>query len=566
MGVPGFFKWIMTKYKNKEILKYHLMSSTDVLYLDANCLIHPQTRKVLDAYPDLTDREELEELMLDRIVRYIEYLIEFTQPQKMVYIAVDGVAPAAKVKQQRMRRFKSMKYKRQVNAIKSKYGLDKPDPWNSTAITPGTEFMQKITERLNQYIQTQDLDMIFSSGSTPMEGEHKILQHLKTLDPNWQYVIYGLDADLIFLALASGRSNMYLLREVQHFGKKKEDTELDGESDPEDVYEELCFMDIPLFKTCVSERIGEDLIGLDTDAQIKDFIFLGYFLGNDFIPHLPSIDINRGGLDFLLEAYTNTANQLQGQYLLDANHEINSAFMMELLNYMVRREDAYLRKLYNSNKRARRCFSTDEMEKEIFALDHLQTQDIHDPVQLGKDSPRLWKYRYYEQHFNISSHQYPFIMDVCRSFLEGLYWSAKYYFEECISWSWYYPHNHCPFLSDVLKFYRKNPNFFDNIQLSYDQPLQPFIQLLTVLPPDCAELLPPAYQDLMTSMSSPIMDLYPTHFEEDMVHKDMLWQAIPLLPNLNIPRIQSAANELRYRISDEDWERNQNQNIYTNIV
>ena len=96
--------------------------------------------------------------MFKSIVDYIIYLLEFSKPNKMLYIAIDGPCPKPKMIQQRQRRFKS--------ANESK-------PWDTNKITPGTEFMENLENYLLQHL-TYDVKMIFSSSNEPGEGEHKI--------------------------------------------------------------------------------------------------------------------------------------------------------------------------------------------------------------------------------------------------------------------------------------------------------------------------------------------------------------------------------------------------------
>lgn len=42
------------------------------------------------------------------------------------------------------------------------------------------------------------------------------------------------------------------------------------------------------------------------ERAVDDFVFLTYFLGNDFLPHLPTADIDDDGLSSLFEFYRNT--------------------------------------------------------------------------------------------------------------------------------------------------------------------------------------------------------------------------------------------------------------------
>ena len=70
-------------------------------------------------------------------------------------------------------------------------------------------------EKLSKYLHNinfedeynHDCQVIISDSNEPGEGEHKILQYLKQnySDDNGenQYLIYGLDADLIMLSMAS---------------------------------------------------------------------------------------------------------------------------------------------------------------------------------------------------------------------------------------------------------------------------------------------------------------------------------------------------------------------------
>ena len=139
MGVIGFFKWLLVKYKNRDFIKnkYEINQELDSLLIDTNCLLHPQCFKILNDNPHSNDHDKLEDKMIKQCIKYLDEVINFINPTKEVYIAIDGVAPVAKMKQQRQRRYKSVNDKILFDNIK-KHDKEITTYWNNSAITPGT--------------------------------------------------------------------------------------------------------------------------------------------------------------------------------------------------------------------------------------------------------------------------------------------------------------------------------------------------------------------------------------------------------------------------------------------
>ena len=121
-----------------------------------------------------------EEKIFADICRYLEFLFTMIKPQKVFFIAIDGVAPRAKMNQQRGRRFKSAKAAAEQEAAAVKRGEKLPDTdrFDSNCITPGTEFMARLDNVLNHFIQYkvssdpnwQSVTVYYSSHSVPGEG------------------------------------------------------------------------------------------------------------------------------------------------------------------------------------------------------------------------------------------------------------------------------------------------------------------------------------------------------------------------------------------------------------
>lgn len=592
MGLPGFFAWLLKYYKNNKIITSDIDKPVDILYLDSNCLFHPQCFKVLHHFPKWKNKEKLEDGMIKRILNYIDYLTNIVNPQKLLYISVDGVAPLAKMNQQRKRRFRSGDDNQLRNDIKKKYGHVISKPWNNTAITPGTEFMEKLHQAIIEFIKNKKdkVKIIYSSYHSPGEGEHKILQDIKKRSKDKTnnedvYVIYGLDADLIFLSLASNKQNLYLLREVIHFGQKDnkfENIDMFEYDIFEDVEEELNFVSIDRMKECFNitlknmlnrkHREEDHLINNDSDNNSKkyndtdieheyfdknlnltqDFIFICYFLGNDFLPHIPSIDISAGGLDHLIKCYIDTFCVLNTNLIESDNEDnikINMIFLNLFVNYIAKGEDYFFKKIlpkHNDKLSRRRPNTGDPCGIELWNLDNMKLFNIYDPIELGNGEHHEYKFRYYEHYFNTSDYQRELISDMCKEYLKGILWVTKYYFEECVSWEWQYPYSHGPFISDLSALLDSDKNFdINKIKFKPTKPINPCTQLLAVLPPHCIDMLPSEYRPLLLDELSPIIDLYPTKIELDMINKDMYWKCIPFIPSVDINRIKKAVKNIK---------------------
>ena len=544
MGVPGFFKWLLVKYKNKEFIKnkYETNCEFNSLLIDTNCLLHPQCFKVLNENPNLNNFETLENKMIKQCIIYLDEVINYIDPDKEVFIAIDGVAPIAKMKQQRQRRYKSINDKILFDNIKKKHNKEITTYWNNSAITPGTKFMKKLTNRIINYCkelkEKKNIKIIFSTAETPAEGEHKLLQYIRNSNNDYKYVIYGLDADLIFLSLSANKDNIYLMRESNEINKNNKEI--------------FNLVEIDMLKKCIIEQINEIMIKekLDEENVIKDFIFICYFLGNDFLPHVPSIDIkcfdknNINGLDLLLQAYANTFDSLNNYIIINENNIIkyNIEFLQLFFDYLSSFEDDFFKNLYNKDKKYYKMELNDSYEMEKNKIENLLFK-IEDNIELGKDDRENYKYRYYKHYYNAEINQNELVKYSCYKYIEGLIWVANYYFNKCESWDWYFPFDHAPFISDLADNLKRFN--LDEIKFNKESsPLKPVEQLLCVLPNKSNYLVPHEYRWLMKDINSPIINLYPDSFEIDVLYKNKYWECIPILPNLEVENVKKEVSKI----------------------
>lgn len=412
MGVPTFYRWLVTRYPkivkhtyehmdsdeyirrkrineegevyyvndlvdyvnntDKEHCSDNINGYFDNLYLDMNGIIHCCSHSSKGTTPSSNA-----EIFMN-IFLYIERLFDIIEPQKLLFMAIDGVAPKAKMNQQRSRRFKSILdseiEKNLYHQLKTKFVAEnrevpeEPVHWDSNVITPGTQFMHELSIALKYFIEykiTHDekwkqIVVIFSDASVCGEGEHKIYNFIKSqrcqkdYNPNIRHVIHGMDADLIMLSLASHEPYFYILREVFELDpktdeEKKHNNFIGTLHNQENVnfcikmkiknkkynkYKNRNYANVLatpsvinftdswnelqiLDLTILREYLAKDFEfqgQFSMERCIDDFIFICFLCGNDFLPRLPSISIASGSIDQLILLYQNVLPVI-GDYL-----------------------------------------------------------------------------------------------------------------------------------------------------------------------------------------------------------------------------------------------------------
>lgn len=159
--------------------------------------------------------------------------------------------------------------------------------------------------------------MVYSGSDVAGEGEHKIFDYIRRMrgqkgfQDSDTHCVYGNDADLIMLSLCSHLKNIVILRETFQF-RKKVTIAAKRFKDPV-AYE---FVNIGVLRDCLEIEFREVRKKMEKNrfslkSVIDDFVFVCFFVGNDFLPKMFCFDIRKGYLDRLIEMFK--------QFLCEAN-------------------------------------------------------------------------------------------------------------------------------------------------------------------------------------------------------------------------------------------------------
>lgn len=569
MGIPGFFGFIK---KHKEIIRAKLDDAArQHLFLDFNGAIYTVLKK---------NTINTEDALIINVLAYLDTITHIYPNLKTLYIAIDGVPPRSKIEQQRTRRFN--------NAKESASTHPSTPHIDTNMITPGTQFMTNLCSQIKEHIITNPLystiNVIFSGVDVPLEGEHKIFKYIRENAASYdsqsdQIIVYGLDADLIMLSIASHVSNIYLLREKTEYGQYAM------------VFEghEFLNLDVDLLKECVIQEFECHLGDLEPHELIQfldDYVFICFLLGNDFVPKVPWLNIKNGGHDMLMTAYGQMYNMhyihiFDGQYA-KVNHKA-FYYLIEILQNM---EDDEMRLLYHKRMRAkpdmRRVTNEEERQKQLAAQMPLLHLDVETEIEYN--CPH-WRNKYYPTCF----HHRPTkanIENIVIQYLESLIWTARYYYREIPSWSWFYPFHYAPSFKDVFTFLKLMEeshslngiaksswhwivlgNNINNITFERHKPIKPLELLLMVLPVKSNAHLPIGIQKILTPhiLAPELIRYFPDKYDVSVAFHTFTWECRPLIPIVNYndirlvyKRVHLSQNEKNRNIIGKDFMKSQN--------
>lgn len=552
MGVPYYF-YIITQ-QHTGILRKNPPESTGLFYLDYNGGVHPVCHRLFAT--DSSGGGAFETKLCEESWSYMLSLVREIRPVE-VHIALDGVAPVAKIQQQRKRRYLSILRQKMLRTFA---------PWDTNAISPGTAFMTQLNQTFREKIKQtfSPIPFHFYGADEPGEGEHKIFQHLASQQSDQKAVIYGLDADLIMLSLLAHRPGIYLMREdMQPNTNSKKHPQSHGDSPF--VYLDIDALRVGILKTLrqdyawpVADILHETPFDPVACEILENYVVACFLLGNDFLPNITCFHLKKNGLSTLLHTFKDTWDTCGYPLVrLSAPEPLNMDFLAQWFQNLAQTEDMHIVQM-NEDYYKKRCFiHKDEDRVEFYPI--LPENKSPLAYALMQTSPEKshgqWRSLYYKHLLETERQDRSRIVHACREYITGILWTYSYYKRCPKPYDWYYPFGYAPTLLDLANQLSYETDTYQALwnqwktlgadQVTYSIP--PMLQLLAILPKESHGLLPPEIESRLHHPSSTVRYMYPVQYPLHTYMKTHLWECHPKLPMLDFRALEEFLTSLPFK-------------------
>jgi len=487
MGIPSYFRSMLENYS--DIIQTNLFPlNVDYFFLDFNSILYLSFQKVKDI--SSSNQKDFESQIISHAIQQLHDMIHsHIHPSKEIYVSMDGVAPMAKMIQQRSRRYKS---------ILLHHYSEKESSWiPSHHISPGTRFLSQLDMELRNYKRqhSNGVKLVLNLSSIAGEGEHKFLSKIRALryeNESSSIVIYSPDGDLLTLSLLTHKSNIWIMRVP------------DLNSPVESIYQTP-------YLYCSMDKIQSHL---SSTISILDYNLLLMLAGNDFVPSLPYLKIRSRGLDRLLRIYQSLIEHDSGFHLIDRESQLlNLDALLALFECLEKTESEDMKREWKRYRRdslglvdrhrelQERSMTASDIHMSrlqhlsFFHPDHpLFSQYGHLWKCISIDHPD-WRDQFHSHFFTESPWTSSFQEEVVLNYVESIVFTWLYYTKQCPSYSWYYRFRIAPLPSDVVHVLRIHYRswqslIYQSFVKDTSRPFQPFEQLLYILPQTGRFLLP----------------------------------------------------------------------------
>lgn len=521
----------LKKFKGDFLLNSYPKDIANLL-LDTNGIIH-KAAQITFGYGGKTEEEKKEEKKLREKNKKLDYttlmsnmfknmeklldeIIYAFKPKSNLIICPDGVAPAGKIQQQKLRRFKNE--------------LSDDIPFNTSLITPGTDLAFTLDNFFKMWIKKNkmkfenNLNIIYSGFDVPGEGEHKIFdffrenKDISEYDINKNTVIYGLDADLVVLSVLSDIKNFYLIRE-----NLKDVIHIDE-----------------LRKSIIDELKFE---GCDERNLLKDFSLLVSFSGNDFLPKFPFYVDTNVMTTFMFDMYNKLNKHITNNNMIIIENFKELLILLSENDYMLY-EQVYKKRIqYPYYEIKKYCTIKDDMffiykkefreswyKKEFSPPSYKyikRTDDLYINNRSYKDQ-LVELYKEKEEEFYDPGD----IDDMCLDYVSTLQWILCYYImgRKYVNDNFFYKYNHTPMLEDIISLLRipdiSKKILYNSMNKNEEVSVLGIHQLIMVLPQNSVDIIDDKYLDYYIKAEC----FNPETFKIDLEGVSQEWQGHPIIP------------------------------------
>lgn len=516
--------------------------------MDCNSIIYDTFHSIVKTGQYITP-DQIENALIQGIIAKIREHICAISPSNVVYIAFDGVAPFAKMEQQRTRRYKtafqnSIDYSKDPTIPKladlSPILVNNEKSWNTVSITAGTPFMEKMSKIIEKSFQENKIvakTVVVSTSMDAGEGEHKMFEYMRNNALQSENIaVYGLDADLIMLSLfhCFACQNIFIFREAPDFSEKLLPKNIKVKAN------ELLFVNSRKLADCIAaEATGfTKVMSSQFRNRVNDYIFMCFFMGNDFLPHFPALNIRNGGIDMIMDVYKQQIGKYSDREFINMQTaKIAWKWVKVFVGELAKMErQAIINSVLSRRKIKFHGKSTANMEDRQFLFENIPMLYFAKETYISPDKDG-WEIRYYRMAFNEENPTREFIKKVCINYLEGLEWVFRYYTEGCVDWKWRYSYHYPPLLTDLVQYIPDfETDFFGNVSKYNMQPYHPYTQLAYVVPAWNAGLMPPAVQKTMRENAKYYPKMEELEFE--WMFCRYFWESHVKLPEIPIEKIE----------------------------
>lgn len=510
MGIPYFFKALIDRHR--DLIMPWRNQRINRLFLDYNCLIH-QCASFVASTPCYRDID-LYNLVIQSTLMYTQQVIQMVNPQTLVYIAVDGPCPRAKMQQQRKRRYLAA-WRSDVFQHHQPTSHQQPVKWDSNVVSPGTEFMHLLMHHLTVFTKQHNMFRmqhnhsvkpalyLLSTSDEFGEGEHKIFQYLdKNPSKHASQIdlVYGLDADLILLSLLRTNHNIMLLRESQNFNNQKQQ------------YSPFLLFNVTRLRQYIT-------------IPILDYVVLCSLIGNDFIPPLSYLKVKDNALDQILNAYHSSKAHVQADLVI--GKKVNIQLLASILRELAKGEQVLLKE------------AVEKLAKTHFDRSDPEAYPMYQPQPFDLDDPQ-WRSDWY--HYLLGKSNSTTIKTACKEYLNGIIWTLKYYTSsDDTDYSWYYHFNYSPTISDLAVYTQTIDipyEFNAQRHKTFVNDITPWLQQMLIMPPK-------AFTPQQTLLASKLPYYYPCKFGITTFLKRFLWECGIIIPDIDFEKVLVEFNKIK---------------------